>query len=440
MPDSPTTSYDSFPYGDRAHGRTHPDVLATVATLFGMAPAPPERCRVLELGCAGGANLIAMAEALPDSRFLGVDLSARQVASGRARVEAKGLANVEMREMSISDVREDFGRFDYIICHGVYSWVLSDVRDAILKVCAANLEPQGVAYVSYNCYPGWHDRAIVREMMAFHARGPDEPRERVRLAREFLAFAAAAVGDAGGVCGPMLRDESHLIAGLPDYYVYHEHLAEVNHPVHFHEFVAQAACHGLQYLWEAHVGELGTGLRPDVREAVRALSPDLVVQQQYLDFLLNNRFRCSLLCRDDVELDRTMPAERMTAFRVVGVAAPRSARPDVGSTSVEEFRTAEGIVMATNNPVFKAALACLAERAPEALSFDELCTATRSRLAGFAVGEPVPDKQLPWYVADLLRQGALSRLVELHVGRCDPTGSDDGRSCNPGDRLTVSVH
>jgi SAM-dependent methyltransferase len=417
IPDASTTSYDVLPYGDRTFPRTHPDFLATVAMLFGMAPAPPGRCLVLELGCAGGANLIAMAEGLPGSDFLGIDLSARQVASGRERVRAKGLANVELRPMNIRDVGEDLGRFGSIVCHGVYSWVPTDVRDKILAVCGANLAPQGVVYVSYNCYPDWHAWGMVREMMAFHARRSDDPAERVRLAREFVGFATASVADPGGVLGRILRDESELLSRVPDDYLYHEHLGEVNHPVYFHGFVGHAAAHGLQYLWEAHVGELGTGLRPEVREAVRGLSPDLIVQQQYLDFLINNRFRCNLLCHDDVELDRSIPPERMTAFRVVGLAAPATARPDVGSTTAEEFRTSAGAGMETNNPVFKAALAVLADRAPEALCFDELCAATRSRLAGVAVAEPVPDEHIPWFVADLFRRGALSRLVELHVGR-----------------------
>jgi hypothetical protein len=198
----------------------------------------------------------------------------------------------------------------------------------------------------------------------------------------------------------------------------------VNHPVYLHEFVAHAAAHGLQYLWEAHVGELGLGLRPEVREAVRGLSPDPIAQQQYLDFLVNNRFRCSLLCHGDVGLDRSIPPERMRNFHFVGRAAPAALRPDVGSTAVEVFRTPGGAGMATNNPVFKAALTCLADAAPEALGFGEVCAATRSRLSGVEVAEPVPDRELPWFVADLLRRAAMSRLVELHMGSSachDPT-------------------
>src|SRR5262245_45875319 len=418
MSDAPTTSYDIFPYGNRTFPRTHPDLLATVATLFGMAPAPPEDCRVLELCCAGGANLIFMAEALPGSHFLGIDLSARQVASGREQVRVKELANVELRRMSILDVREDLGQFDYIVCHGVYSWVPAPVRDKILAICAANLAPWGVAYVSYNCYPGWRAWGMIREMMAFHARRSDDPPDRVRLAREFLSFASASVADHGGRLGQNPRSESELLAQQPDDYLYHEHLGEVNHPVYFHEFAAHAAIHGLQYLWEARVGELGVSLPPEVREAIRGLSSDLIVQQQYIDFLIHNRFRCSLLCHDDVALDRTIPPERMTACRVVGIAIPCEERPDVGPAVVEEFRTSEGAGVATTNPVFKAALTCLAERAPDALSFDELCAETRSRLAGAAVA----GEHVPWYVADLLRRGAMSRFVELHVGPSDRAG------------------
>jgi hypothetical protein len=127
-----------------------------------------------------------------------------------------------------------------------------------------------------------------------------------------------------------------------------------------------------------------------------------------------------LLCRAAIALDRTIPPERMTAFQFVGVAAPDSDRPDIGSTKSEVFRTREGAGIATNHPVFKAALACLAGRAPVAFSFDELCAATRDRLTGTTVAEPVHDDEVSRHVAELLRQGALARLVELHVRRPRP--------------------
>ncbi len=411
-----TTSYDEVPYADRVHPATHPDLLAVVGTLFGMSPAPPDRCRVLELGCAGGANLIALAQSLPGSRFVGVDLSPRQVEAGRQKVQALGLNNVELHAMSLVEIGEAFGRFDYILCHGVYSWVPAEVRERILAVCSANLMPQGIAYVSYNCYPGWHARGAAREMMCYRASRIEDPRDRVREAREFLRFLASSVREPQAGLGRILAEEAGLLDGLPDEFVFHEHLDEVNQPVYFHQFVDHAAAHGLQYLWESYVGELGGDLPPEVIRAVRGLATGLIEQQQYIDFLTARQFRSSLLCNAGITLDRVISLQRMTRFQVVGVARPCSASPDIGSTASEVFQTSEGAGMATNNPVFKAALTCLAERAPAALSFSELCAATRSRMAETMIAQPVSDAQVPAFVADLLRRGTLGRLVEVHLG------------------------
>src|SRR5262245_3053502 len=102
--------------------------MATIATLFGMTPPTVPRARVLEIGCGLGANLIPMADGLPEGTFLGIDLSERQVAEGRATIEAVGLTNVELRPMDIRDAGAELGTFDYIIAHGVFSWVSADLQ------------------------------------------------------------------------------------------------------------------------------------------------------------------------------------------------------------------------------------------------------------------------------------------------------------------------
>ena len=117
------TSYEEVPYPSRAFAETHPDHLATLARLFGLTPPPVERCRVLELGCAAGSNLIPMALSLPGSHFVGVDLSSRQIAEGQATAAALGLTNVVLEVLNLADVGSGLGRFDFIIAHGVYSWV-----------------------------------------------------------------------------------------------------------------------------------------------------------------------------------------------------------------------------------------------------------------------------------------------------------------------------
>jgi hypothetical protein len=87
------SSQDPVPSLNRTHVRTHPDRLAATAALLGMRPAPVEGCRVLELGCANGRNLLPMALNLPGSDFVGVDLSARQIADGQAALAELVLAN-----------------------------------------------------------------------------------------------------------------------------------------------------------------------------------------------------------------------------------------------------------------------------------------------------------------------------------------------------------
>ncbi len=150
QPASAPYSYDAVPYTSWPYPQSHPDRLATMATLFGLKPQPVDHARVLELGCASGGNLIPMAVAMPESHFIGIELSARQLAEGQETVRRLGLTNIELHQKNILEVGPDLGRFHYILAHGVYSWVPEPVQDKILAVCQENLEPGGVAYVSYN--------------------------------------------------------------------------------------------------------------------------------------------------------------------------------------------------------------------------------------------------------------------------------------------------
>jgi SAM-dependent methyltransferase len=219
-------SYDVVPYQSNPFPQTHPEHLATIATLFGLQPAPVERCRVLELGCASGGNLIPMALALPEATFVGVDLSERQINDGLEVVRALGLKNLELKHLSITEVDEGFGKFDYISSHGVYSWVPNAVQDAMLDVCRKSINPNGIAYISYNVYPGWRMRSMIRDMMLFHAGPVADPKERVEQARAMLEFLSQSTAKDNNPYGTFLKQEVELLSKHSDSYLFHEHLED----------------------------------------------------------------------------------------------------------------------------------------------------------------------------------------------------------------------
>jgi SAM-dependent methyltransferase len=182
--DRTRAAYAEVPYPGLAFPQSHPDRLATHARLMGMKPAPPERCRMVELGCADGGNLIPMAAALPDSEFLGLDLDPHALAVATERAAALGAANVTFVEAYLATLDPgELGRFDYVVAHGVYSWVPEQVSERLLALCRAVLERHGVAYISYNALPGGHLRALTWDAMRFHVRALEAPEERVGAAR-----------------------------------------------------------------------------------------------------------------------------------------------------------------------------------------------------------------------------------------------------------------
>jgi methyltransferase-like protein/SAM-dependent methyltransferase len=416
MANAAPTSYDEVPYHSNPIAQTHPDRLATVALLFGLRAPALETCRVLELGCAAGGNLIPMAVTLPDARFVGVDLSQRQVALGQQAIDALGLSNIRLEQRNIVDVGPEFGEFDYILCHGVFSWVPAAVQDKILAICKQHLAPNGIAYVSYNTYPGWHMHRMIREVLCYHARRYADPAQRIGEARAFLDFLAGAVPQENSPYGMLLKNDLEFLRQREDWYFFHEFLEEVNEPIYFHQFAERAAAHGLQYLGEADVTMMTVGtVAPKVEQVLRQLAADLIHLQQYLDFLRNTQFRQSLLCHEGIALDRQRRPENLTAFQVASPARPVAAQPDLRSTAVEQFKGPQGS-LSTNDPLMKTAMMVLIERWPQTLSFEALGAAAWERL--YPHGGPderARAAEMQKLAARLLNGYTTTKLVELRV-------------------------
>jgi methyltransferase-like protein/cyclopropane fatty-acyl-phospholipid synthase-like methyltransferase len=416
MSNAEHTTYDDVIYPSAVYAQTHPDRLATMATLFGMRPTPVQRCRVLEMGCGDGSNLIAMAYGLPDSEFVGIDLAKRPIQKGQTIIEALGLKNITLRQLDILAFPPDLGLFDFILAHGLYSWVPAAVRDKILAICGESLSPCGVAYVSYNAYPGNHMRDMVRKMMQYHAGHFPESEQQVRQARALLKFLAESKTEPD-VYRMLLKQELERVVKYTDAAFFHDDLSPVNHPVYFHEFAEHAARHGLRYLSEADVIDLQPeDYAPHVAATLRELdSEDAIAREQYSDFLRCRAFRQTLLCRGDVNLDRTWKAARVRDLYVAGEVRPASPDPDVGSRLAELFLGPKGAEIETGRPVVKTAFVHLGAVWPRHMRFQELLGFVRSQLAR-ASGEPTEGNENDAReLADALLQAYTAGFVELHA-------------------------
>ena len=315
--------YDEIPYAALPHRATHPGMLATVATLAGHPVPAVTRCSVLEVGCSDGSNLIPMAVSLPAARFVGCDLSSRALDTGRRTSEALGLTNVTLVEGDLGELAPANGEFDFIVAHGVYSWVPPDVRDALFALAAQRLTPNGILYVSLNVLPGCRIRQAAWDMLHYHVDRIENPHARLDAARQ-LASLLADGGASTHESDQALRAELRAIAQHSDSELAHDDLAVPNDPVFFHTFVEHAARHGLRYLAEAEVQTTGlAGISSAANAHLSTL--DALGREQYLDFIRLRRFRQSLVVRADAPADPTEPAHRVRAMHVAANAALASA-------------------------------------------------------------------------------------------------------------------
>lgn len=297
-------SYDDLMYESGAFPQTAINNLEARARLMGLQPAPAANAKVLELGCSMGGNIITQALYYPDAEFTGIDLSGRQVAQGNAIIEKMGLKNVRLEEKDILTVDESFGKFDYIIVHGIWSWVPDAVKDKIFSICRNNMTEHGIAYISYNVYPGWKRQEQLREIMYFAGRDVlEEPLEaRTRKGLDALKALAEILENDKGLGGGGKLPAMQKILNHNFYYIAHEYMEAFNDPIYVNGFIEWANRHRLAYIGDTdlHVSFV-SWMAEHTRERILALAGgDYIAKEFYSDILSDRQFRRSLLCREEV--------------------------------------------------------------------------------------------------------------------------------------------
>ncbi|MCC6453819.1 MAG: methyltransferase regulatory domain-containing protein [Caldilineaceae bacterium] len=415
--------YDVTPYIDLSYVATHPNRLATMARFLGKQPAPVEACRVLEIGCAAGGNLLPMAYGLPRAEFVGIDYSARQIEEGKQRIAALGLNNVQLICADLVEIDASMeaalGTFDYFVAHGVYSWTPPQVRDALLALCKRVLRPHGVAYISYNTYPGWHTLGLVRDAMMYHSRNAASPEEQAVQGREMASFLAHHAND--GIHKEIFRHYVELLnkdlKGTDNSFLLHDELSEVNDPVYFYQFVDHIGQHGLQYLIEADLRTvLPLSFTAGTQSALQEMAKDAIDLEQKMDFLRNQMFRQTLVCHTEVPVARRIQPHALMGGWLRSQAKRTTMDATAQRPGVVQFSSKDEATLATDHPLSVAAMEILAKAWPRALRYDDLLAEAR-QVVGIRGGSGELDgrQEEMALVSTLLRAcGQSPQLVEVN--------------------------
>ena len=400
---NPTTkelqeSYDRVPYPNHAKPFTHISRLAAIGRLRGLDPASPDQCTVLELGCADGGNLLPMAVRFPHSRFVGIDLSPVQIDMGHEQASQLAVSNLDLRTQDILEIKPgDLESFDYIIIHGVFSWVPVEVQDKLLKICGEHLSENGLAYISYNSFPGWHGKQALRKMLRYHTRGFNDLQQKAQAALEFIA-AFPSLDDYPDEPGSILVHQlRHNLANIDDplTYLVHEYLIDTNEPLYFHDFLDRIEAVGLSYVDDAYPGSTALErLPPASGKWINENFAKDVEQQQYVDFFCNISFRRSLISRHPASRNQDLDFEPMKSL--FATATCRQHQDD--DNGVRRFVNDPGRMFSIGHTGLQQALAVLVQARPASVSVAELRT---------YLGNEISDEDAGAMFGSLLRNAAI---------------------------------
>jgi SAM-dependent methyltransferase len=398
--------YEDVAYRALPIAHAHPGHLSALARLFGLSPNVGESISVLEIGCADGTNLRSIAGNLPNAHLLGIDISTEQIRHGVATNHMLGITNVELvsadiREHDLADLR-----FDYIIAHGVLSWVPDEVKGRLFQVCRDHLDPTGVAYISYNTFPGWAMHQCLMELVSLEIDGSTRDASALhQQVMRMLDDLDEALQPAPGTHVELLRTEMQLLRSQHPRTLFHDEFELVNDPCYFLQFIEWAREHKLAYVSDAILGTLWPGaMGESLRRVLKRRGADRVSDEQYVDFVINRRFRMSILCAEEARPGNTIdPA----AVKGMLVNAPVESRSAGSITPKKEllFESASGTSIGVGEGANQAALQYLSANPARFVGWKELITAVEA--AGFTVDDRT-ESILAGFILELAALGLAS--------------------------------
>jgi SAM-dependent methyltransferase len=335
---------------------TAPSHMAFAALIIGRSPGHAlHPKRILELGSGQGFGLSLLAAANPHIAFEGYDFNPEHVANTRRLIEGGGLANVTVSETSFEEAAARGGDndLDVIALHGIFSWVARPIQDAIIAIMRQRLLPNGLAYVSYNCMPGWAPLAPIRQVMVeVKRRNPGRSERQLALALDLIT--RLREGNAAYFAiNPAAGQHFDAMLKLDRVYLAHEYLHEHWDLFQFSDMAARLSEAKLSYLASATIPENFDGSVPQNLQPLLAQTDDPVLKETIRDFAANKHFRRDLFARGSATLNSGEHRRALSELSFT-LAAPRS-RVDL--TGREDLYLPIVNLLAQKNPSFDELLA-----------------------------------------------------------------------------------
>lgn len=290
-------SYNEMPYISKSFSSTLPYIQSSIGTLLGMEVPNLENARILEIGCSFGGNILSFAIANPKAELIGVDISKVQVDEGNKIIKKIGLNNIKLIHKNILEFENNLGKFDFIICHGVYSWVMESVKEGILNVIKNNLNENGLAVISYNTYPGWKTFDVIKDAMKFRIKSLENRGASIDVDNK-LAFGKGAVEFLKN--SVLFKDKGEILENIKEkdnHYLYHEYFEETNAPLYIYDFSKELEKYNLIHICDTDLlKSFPLNIDNEVEKAIDSeCQDDYISKEQYYDFILNRQFRTSLI-------------------------------------------------------------------------------------------------------------------------------------------------
>jgi len=363
--------YNLIPYEGGVTFNTSPGHLALCALWKTGARPPLSSFCYVELGCGNGANLLALAFYHKNATFIGIDNAESELNRAQKSSEALGLNNIQFLHENVRQLNDvPLLPCDYIVAHGLYSWVQADVRRAIFNFCQRHLSSSGLAYISYNAQPGWATRKLVRDVLRRNPRVVKAAiQDQSKRAAEVATQLISDLPSRDYAHAILLTEELERVKSASPGYLFHEYLTEVNEGFWLCDFVNDARKYSLDYVCDAQFSRWEGYVPPALQSTLKQRNLDPIQQEETADLLCHRSFHASILCRSDALPCNAPNLAILEHLFIASSLASQSDPFDLTGGVVENFVGTSDTDITLDTSITKAAVIWLARQWPRGETF-----------------------------------------------------------------------